>query len=483
MNFIIFISLSILSKILASAREFGIAATWGTGTLVDSFIIAMLLPAFFLDFFSTWFNSTYVSSYIKAENNVKSTFFCKVALVVIMLCLCTSSVIYYFIDLYVVYGGVPASTIIVIKDIKWIVIIYYIMMVLCEFMKAHLIAIKKQKIMPVPMIISNVLFVFLLFHYSTSDLNKNNELAICFVLSSAVQLLLYYIISPKVFGTISYQEKTINIYSFVKTMPAMLLNTAINQSGRVVDKIIASGLVVGSLSSIYFSQQLYALYINMIVVSVLTFAYPKICEKSNCNDRDFSRFSFDVIVSVGALLIFPVILGVLYSDLLFRYLLSGDNNAAEQTRSVFIIMSSAIIFESISAVIKRSLWAKNLLNITIVIGAVGVISNIALSFCFSNKFGLYGISYAFTISSFVTAIIYMGVFFKRYPMLDDCKMQIKLLLTTVITALLYLLIASYYVLKAKTDVVLLSFLPSLIIFSVNYYVLFKFKVFDVVVKK
>ena len=125
----------------------------------------------------------------------------------------------------------------------------------------------------------------------------------------------------------------------------------------------------------------------MIVVSVLTFAYPKICEKSNSNDRDFSRFRFDVIVSVGALLIFPVILGILYSDLLFRYLLSGDNNAAEQTRCVFIIMSSAIIFESISAVIKRSLWAKNLLNITIVIGAVGVISNIALSFCLSNYFG------------------------------------------------------------------------------------------------
>ncbi|HAV2197189.1 TPA: hypothetical protein JHK00_004729, partial [Enterobacter cloacae] len=67
---------------------------------------------------------------------------------------------------------------------------------------------------------------------------------------------------------------------FVKNIIPVAFNSALTQSSKITDKIIASGLLIGSLSSLYFAQQLYALYINIIVVSVLTFAYPKICSKS-----------------------------------------------------------------------------------------------------------------------------------------------------------------------------------------------------------
>ena len=58
---------------------------------------------------------------------------------------------------------------------------------------------------------------------------------------------------------------------------------AVNQSSKITDKVIASSLIIGSLSSLYFAQQLYALYVNIIIVSVLSFAYPKICKKANEN--------------------------------------------------------------------------------------------------------------------------------------------------------------------------------------------------------
>ncbi|WP_289237244.1 lipid II flippase MurJ, partial [Escherichia coli] len=49
---------------------------------------------------------------------------------------------------------------------------------------------------------------------------------------------------------------------FLKNLVPVYFNAAVNQSSKITDIVIASSLIIGSLSSLYFAQQLYALYVN-----------------------------------------------------------------------------------------------------------------------------------------------------------------------------------------------------------------------------
>lgn len=75
MNFIIYLILSLLSKVFASAREFGVGYFWGAGALVDAFIIAMMLPMFFIDIANVLFNSTYINIFVRNDLKGKKYLF------------------------------------------------------------------------------------------------------------------------------------------------------------------------------------------------------------------------------------------------------------------------------------------------------------------------------------------------------------------------------------------------------------------------
>lgn len=418
MNFIIYIVFSVLSKILASAREFGVGITWGAGEIVDSFIISMMLPMFFIDVISVLLNSTYISVYIKNNRSAQKQFTIDVFLLTTLFIAITSLLLYVFIDLYTAYYSLPDKTVAIINNIKLYVILYYTLMVICEFFKAHLIANEKQKLMPLPMLVSNLFFIGALFYFSKTA--SDTALVICFMFSACVQLLLYLIV-----GTANQKKDIVikseqvsftrreNIYYFIKNVPAVLFNAGVNQSSKVTDKMIASAFVAGSLSSLYFSQQLYSLYINVIVVSVLTFAYPKMCRIVE-DEISSSVYISNLILLLSSSLLFPVLMGIKYANNIFEFMLGhGEKVNIENAKNLFIVLSLAVFFEATSATLKRALWADNKMKITVIVSAFNVIINIILSLVLSNYFEIIGLAYSYTISGLVSCLLLVFIYIKK----------------------------------------------------------------------
>lgn len=448
--------LSLLSKVFASAREFGIGYFWGAGALVDAFIIAMMLPMFFIDISNVLFNSTYINIYVKNDNKGKKNLLRDAMYFSGYYILLSAIIIYAFLKCYIYYSDIPLATKNIISDIIYYILIYYSLMVFCELYKAHIVASEKQKLMPLPMVFANAIFI--LSMYLVSGNKNNSALVLCFVFSAVIQYLLYvcltFICTKK--NQVKEKEEQNTIFLtraesrklFVKNIIPVAFNSALTQSSKITDKIIASGLLIGSLSSLYFAQQLYALYINIIVVSVLTFAYPKICSKSR-NEVEMANYVNDVILLLIALLTLPVVMGWYYSNTIFTLLLKNTSPEKIALASeMFNWLSIAVYFEAVSATMKRAFWAVDKMKVTVYNSAFSVLLNVFLSIVLSRFFGVSGLIVSYCISNFAASLLLSKLYYKKFGLSFETR-KIKILIFIVLTAFLLFFILNCFSLNVN----------------------------------
>lgn len=450
MNFLIYFSLSIFSKILASGRELGVGYFWGAGAIVDAFIISMMFPMLFIDMANVLFNSTYISVYINNNEKNKKSFFKKVVYFTTIYVLTTAAILYLLIKLYVTYSDTPTETITIINHIVWYVILYYVLMILSEFLKSHLMAIEKQKLMPLPMIFANAIFIAIMYVYSSD--NNSATLILCFLMSGMVQFLLYFLLVLKKKKSYTNQLDIVDgsdgFNIFIKTIPPVLFNAAVNQSSKIIDKIIASSLIIGSLSTLYFAQQLYAMYVNIIIVSILTFSYPKICSKIY-EDSDFSQYVIDTILLLLAIIVLPMAVGISLSKEIFHIVLPKSSVEDIQLAStLFNVLILSLVFESITATLKRAYWAIGKMKLTVYVSALTVMINIICSVTLSHFYGVRGLVYGYCISTIACSLIFIYLFKNSYKIKITKKHINTILLIIMISIVTYTMLVF---LKVKLD--------------------------------
>lgn len=439
-----------MSKVFASAREFGVGYFWGAGALVDAFIIAMMLPMFFIDIANVLFNSTYINIFVRNDLKGKKYLFKDVMFFLLGYIVLTVMIIFIFLKCYVHYVKIPLVTKNILNDIIFYILVYYSLMVICELYKAHIVACERQKLMPLPMIFANIIFIISM--YLVSEQKNNTALVMCFVFSAIVQYLLYLCLV--VFNVKNSNNHALEQNSnfltrkeskklFYKNIIPVAFNSALTQSSKITDKLIASGLLVGSLSSLYFAQQFYALYINIIIVSVLTFAYPKICSKNN-KKNEMGKYVNDVIILLIALLTLPVVMGWYYSNIIFTLLLRNTSpEKISLASTMFNWLTIAVYFEAISSTIKRAFWAVDKMKVTVYNSAFSVTLNVILSIVLSKYFGAFGLIISYCISNLAASLLLLKLYYNNFGIVLDFK-KVKILAIIIFTALLFFFILNFF---------------------------------------
>lgn len=414
MNFLFFFVLAMLSKIIAFGREIGIGSVWGVGATVDAFILTMTLPMLFLDILSVSLNSAFVSQYLKINENNRGCFFSIGFFFTILFGLFTGGCIIFLTDIYLKMVSLHPDVVINAYGMINYVVTYYFFSVVCEFLRCCQLAIKNQLTIPMSTIISNGIFIVTL--YLNKGNNSYHSLMYCFFFSSSMQLLYLMNYSRSLFKfefKFNNEIKAATLVYF-KSLPLVSASSGFNQLNKVTDKIIAVGLSVGSLSSLYFAQQLYGLFINLIVVSVLTYIYPKLCETQGGKTRNV--FFYDSYMLIISLLALPIVVSVFYSDLIVSIIFSKTKLSTHSIESVsvfFKIIIIGVLFESIGALYKRMFWANGRIKVTVVIGCISVLFNIVLSIILSHFFEANGLALSSVLSNVVSFTMLRYIYLKN----------------------------------------------------------------------
>lgn len=189
----------------------------------------------------------------------------------------------------------------------------------------------------------------------------------------------------------------------------MVLGVSVDQINVLVDRTIASTLIVGGISALNYANRLNTFIQGIFVMSIATVMYPLISKMVTDKDIDGLKRTLSESIFGINILIVPITVGaVIFSSPLVS-LIFGRGAFDEQAN---ILTSSALLFYSIGMlgfglreILSRVFYSMQDTKTPMINAAIGMIINILLNLILSRLLGIGGLALATSIAAIVTTFL------------------------------------------------------------------------------
>ncbi len=414
---------TLISKVFGFLREVIIAAKFGATAVSDAFFLALQIPVLFRrilgeEMFEKTIMPVFVNKLSKDRNNawrfISTLFWYSVLLSVL-----TVAFLYALkkplIGL-IAPGITDPETVLLINRMATYIIPYLILTTVYSFLGTIFNFTKRQFIFSVAPAVSNIAIIalILLFYPYIEELS----LPVGFLLGG----VFYIIFLIPFFMTRRYREDYLPRLSFSLRRPSAEIKTVssesfwvfmqaiLNKSVELVDRIIASFLITGSISGLWYAKRLEQLPSSIISMSISRAILSNLSDHhARENYHDFGetivygiKLCISVITPVTVLL---CLLGKPVSIFIFK---RGEFSeaAADMTSQAFIAYGIGFLAVAFYNLFSRtySVLAKN--RFTAVIMLFASLMNVLLSILLAQTFlKLAGIALASSVSFYFASII------------------------------------------------------------------------------
>jgi len=194
----------------------------------------------------------------------------------------------------------------------------------------------------------------------------------------------------------------------------VIIGVSVNQINTLVDRTIASGLVVGGISALNYASRLNGFVQGLIVTPVATVLYPSISKMAaNDNIKGLKAAINEAINSIG-ILIMPITVGaMLFAEPIVKLLFGRgafDANAITLTTSALVFYSIGMIGFGLRDILSRAFYSQQDTKTPMINGSIAVIINIVLNIILSKYIGIGGLALATSISAiFSTVLLFVNL--------------------------------------------------------------------------
>lgn len=196
-------------------------------------------------------------------------------------------------------------------------------------------------------------------------------------------------------------------------LPAMF-GVSVSQINLLLDTILASFLVTGSVSWLYTAERLTELPLGLIGIAVATVILPslstKFAEKSHEEFRAMLDWALRVIVLVG--LPASIAMGLLAQPLIAALFMHGRFTAEDVQMSAAALqaLSGGILAFMLIKVFAPGYFSRQDVRTPVKIGIIAMVANMGFNLLLVWEFKHVGLSLASTLSAFVNAgLLYWGL--------------------------------------------------------------------------
>jgi putative peptidoglycan lipid II flippase len=200
---------------------------------------------------------------------------------------------------------------------------------------------------------------------------------------------------------------------FTLMLPAMF-GVSVSQINLLLDTILASFLIAGSVSWLYTAERLTELPLGLIGIAVATVILPslstKYAEKSDVEFRAMIDWALRIIVLVGV----PASLAMLILAepmiaTLFHHGKFSDNDVIKSAAALQALSGGILAFMLIK-VFAPCYYARQDVKTPVKIGIIAMISNMAFNLMLVWHWHHVGLAFASTLSAFLNAgLLYRGL--------------------------------------------------------------------------
>ncbi len=449
--------MTFLSRILGLVRDYFIAKYFGANGLTDAFLVAFRIPNFLRRLFGEGaFSQAFIPILAEAKANGTETEvhsvinhigtkFLKVLIVITLISVIAAPVI-IFLFAWGFYFSEDLTKFNLASDMLRITFPYLLLISLVAFSGSILNTYDRFAVpafTPVLLNISMILSSIYLSQYLDEPIMA---LAWGVLIGGILQLLFQipFLLKirklPKLVKGEHQAVKTLE-----KRMLPALFGVSVSQINLLIDTMIASVLVSGSVSWLYYSDRLLELPLALIGITLATVALAKLSKHyANKDQTQFIR-TIDYALKLGLILGLPACAGlVLLAEPLIITLFQYDAFtafAAHQSSLSLMAYGSGLMAFITVKILAPVFLARGDTKTPVKAGVIAMLSNVVLNIIFGYYFNHTGLALATSISAVINA--YVLYFYLRKQAIfsfsnDLIKMLFKVLAASFIMVIFIL---------------------------------------------
>lgn len=485
--------ITIFSKILGFGRDITLSYFYGASDISDAYLIALTIPSVIFGFIGTGLSTAYIPIYSKIEkefnseegnrytNNLINIILFITAGVFILGIIFTEPIVKMFAT------GFEGTTLQLAVDFTKISLIGMFFTGLISIFSGFL-QIKENYL--IPAIIGfplNVLIILSIFLSSSGNLLL---LSIGTAVATASQLILMIpYIRKKGFKyrfILSFKDKSMTNMIYI-ALP-VIIGTSVNQINILVDRTIASSLVVGGISALNYANKLNLFIQGIFVTSILSVMYPMISKMVAEGNFEGLKKTLSEAIILISVFVLPATIGAMIFAEQVVVLLFGrgafDQQAILMTADVLFFCSIGMTGYGLRDILARAFYSLQDTKTPMLNATIGVVINIVLNIILSQYMGIGGLALATSIAAIFTTVLMfislrkkIGPFGMKQISISFSKILFASLIMGVFAKLSFIYLSS----SINSNI---SLVIAIVVGAVSYFVIIyfsKIKDFDVIV--
>lgn len=454
---ILIMILTVVSKIFGFVRESVMAAYIGAGDLKSIYTTAMTIPNVLMRVVSAGILSGYIPIYNKVKNEKGEEH--------------TNEFTSNLINLFMIYGFVAFIIVFIFArqisrlfspDLKGVqldiatnftrIMIFAIFPFLYSSVIKGYLNIKGNFVDPVVTgFILNILTIIATI--LTSKFKNPYILIIGALIANVFQYIRYPFVSKKLGFKYS---KTLDLNSpYIKRLMVLvipiMISSAADQFSLLIDNSMASGFFgVSSVSKIFYAKTMLNFIMGVVTMSVTAVTFPEIAKLGQAGNLNEMRSKTGSAIVFSMILVIPATLGMMVlSTPIIK--IAFERNAftkldTEIVSSLLVSYAPYIIFASLIKILANGFYSVGDSKTPLVIILIQQGINILLNLILSRMFGLDGLAYATSISTFLASILMMYSFNRKIGNIENKdykKSLIKITISSIIISVIARIIMNF----------------------------------------
>ncbi len=220
----------------------------------------------------------------------------------------------------------------------------------------------------------------------------------------------------------------------------IILGMSVNQVYYILNRVFASGLAEGSISSLNYAAKLAQFPAGVFVLAIAVAVYPSLTEYALKGDLQRFRDTLEKGLGVVLLLAAPAAVGLAVLRVpIVRLLFEGGAFTVVDTlntASALLYYTGGIVAYALILVLLRVFFAFHDVKTPVLAGLFGIAANVAVSFLTLKTLGHNGLALATSLGSIVNMLIFFVLLKKHLPSMTFGPLLLSVLKIGVSTLLM-----------------------------------------------
>lgn len=402
--------ITILSKITGFGREVAFASNFGSSGLTDTYLAAMTVSGMAVSFFTSSINTSLIPILTNADQEGRRKEFFSNFLNII-------TVLATVIVIGIIVFARPISRLVVLgfdgaqfEDVVHYTRLLAIIALLQTLTYAFVAWLQQKNRFYLAASVAIPMNIFMITGYMVIAPTLDNIVTVAII---GYLLQVIWVIVPFLredpYWKPSFDLKDPYIKNFWLMVTPIFLTLAAGQINLLVDRSLASGLMKGTITNMYYANKVMTLFHSVFVLSISTVLFTKQAHFSSLKDN---RGIYDITkknASLIMMLMLPVSIGVMFLayEIIRVLFLRGQFTAAAAaaTGSLLIFYAMSILARAMIEVYARMFFALKEPRKPMISTLSTIVANIVLNLIFIRFMGANGLALASSIAAFIGLLV------------------------------------------------------------------------------